>query len=45
MSVGVSASRVVALLDELVEHGFVSLRTHETDRRVRLADITDGGRA
>jgi DNA-binding MarR family transcriptional regulator len=43
-SLGIPASRIVGLLDELVKRGFVSRRESETDRRVKLITLLDAGR-
>src|SRR5689334_20196741 len=41
---GIPASRIVALLDELVQRGYVSRRESPTDRRVKLVTLLDPGR-
>ncbi|MER7273221.1 MarR family transcriptional regulator [Dactylosporangium sp. NPDC000244] len=42
---GIPASRVVGLLDDLVRRGYVSRRESPTDRRVKLVALLDEGRA
>lgn len=44
-SLGIPASRIVGLLDELVKRGFVTRRESEADRRVKLVTLLDAGRA
>jgi MarR family transcriptional regulator, transcriptional regulator for hemolysin len=44
-SLGIPASRIVGLLDDLVQRGFVSRRDSDTDRRVKLVTLLDAGRA
>lgn len=44
-SLGIPASRLVGLLDELVKRGFVSRRESSTDRRVKLVSLLDAGRS
>ncbi|WP_433177154.1 MarR family winged helix-turn-helix transcriptional regulator [Actinoallomurus sp. CA-150999] len=43
-SLGIPASRLVGLLDVLVEHGFVERRDSPTDRRVKLVRLLESGR-
>ncbi len=42
---GVDASYVTGLADALEERGLVERRPSDTDRRVRLLEVTDAGRA
>jgi DNA-binding MarR family transcriptional regulator len=44
-SLGIPASRLVGLLDLLVERGFVAREDSPTDRRVKLVRLLDDGRA
>lgn len=44
-SLGIPASRLVGLLDMLVERGFVERRDSPADRRVKLVRLRDAGRA
>ncbi|WP_194894409.1 MarR family winged helix-turn-helix transcriptional regulator [Catenulispora pinisilvae] len=41
---GIPASRIVGLLDELVRRGFVFRRESPADRRVKLVALLDAGR-
>ncbi|NGO71102.1 MarR family winged helix-turn-helix transcriptional regulator [Streptomyces boncukensis] len=43
-SLGIPASRIVGLLDDLVERGYVFRRESPTDRRVKLVALLDAGR-
>lgn len=43
-SLGIPASRVVGLLDDLVKLGYVSRRESPSDRRVKLVALLDPGR-
>lgn len=43
-ALGIPASRIVGLLDELVQRGFVFRRESPTDRRVKLVALLDAGR-
>jgi MarR family transcriptional regulator for hemolysin len=43
-ALGIPASRVVGLLDELVRRGLVSRRESPTDRRVKLVALLEAGR-
>src|SRR5256885_2335274 len=43
-ALGIPASRIVGLLDELVKRGLVKRTDSETDRRVKLVTLLDAGR-
>jgi len=44
-AIGADKSRIIPVLDELQQQGFIERRPDPDDRRVRLLEITDTGRA
>jgi DNA-binding MarR family transcriptional regulator len=44
-SIGADKTRIIAVLDELQNQGFIERHPDPDDRRVRLLAITDAGRA
>lgn len=44
-AIGADKSRIIPVLDELAEQGLIERRPDPEDRRVRLLEITDKGRA
>ncbi|MGX9790032.1 MarR family winged helix-turn-helix transcriptional regulator [Mycobacterium sp. MMS18-G62] len=44
-AIGADKTRIIPVLDELQEQGYIERRADPDDRRVRLLEITDSGRA
>lgn len=44
-AIGADKTRIIPVLDELQKKRFIERRPDPADRRVRLLEITDGGRA
>jgi DNA-binding MarR family transcriptional regulator len=44
-AIGADKSRIIPILDELQQQGFIERRPDPDDRRVRLLEITDEGRS
>lgn len=44
-AIGADKTRIIAVLDELQQRGYIERRADPDDRRVRLLEITEGGRA
>lgn len=44
-AIGADKTRIIPVLDELQDQGYIERRADPDDRRVRLLEITDSGRA
>lgn len=44
-AIGADKTRIIPVLDELQDQGYIERRPDPDDRRVRLLEITDAGRA